>query len=80
MRWKAKSDSILILGDIRICSKFLWLPFLLEDEWRWLEVADWEEKVIKRIYNSGRRHNSNRPPGTEPSYYLEWMPTKWLED
>ena len=43
MRYKNKTAAI---GDIRVCSKFLWFPKCIDNEWRWLEFTVWKEKAV----------------------------------
>lgn len=34
------------IGDQRIKKGFVWFPKLIDNVWRWLEFAEWEETLI----------------------------------
>jgi hypothetical protein len=52
--------------DTRIKKGFLWLPKLADSEWRWLEIATWEETYVAGI-----------DPGGPPVW--GWEATRWIE-
>lgn len=45
MRWKTHKT-----WDTRIKTGFLIIPKKLGDEWRWLEVASWEQEYCAGIW------------------------------
>lgn len=42
MRWSSKPKPEI--GDCRVKVAFLWLPKKINNEWRWMEWAAWEEQ------------------------------------
>lgn len=48
MKWKAKNKPQIKEGDTRIKKRFLFFPQKLSNEWRWLECALIEQKVMSR--------------------------------
>ena len=42
MRWSTRAG--LPDGHMRLRRAFLWLPKLINGQWRWLERATWKEK------------------------------------
>lgn len=79
------------LGDLRCRCEFLWLPRLIDSEWRWLEMAIWEEVFYypwSKLTNSERfwYHNSERDwrdrakVGDRFDWAVipAWSPTVWI--
>ncbi len=50
----------------RVVKKFLWLPKVIQNEQRWLEIAEWEEKYESKVATS--------------SVWFEWTALRWLND
>jgi len=64
-------------GDTNIIRRFLFLPKGINEEWRWLEFASYEQEV-KSLPRITYGHIS---PGYSPSRrYLAWVDTKWVDN
>lgn len=61
MRWYVPRD-----GDLRKKKRFLLLPKHINREWRWLEVAEWEDVYVWEKGN----------PGTKG--FGTWEPSRWV--
>jgi len=66
MRWNINRKSYE-MRDTRIRRKFLLFPMTINEERRWFEVAEWEEKVFS-IYTTGRSQKVR----------YSWCNTRWL--
>ena len=40
-------------GELRIRRRWLLFPKCINDEWRWFELGEWEEKYVIRIGELG---------------------------
>ena len=54
MRWKRPLRLNLAYGTCRTRRKFLFLPLLIGDEYRWLEAVIIEQIWVKDIHNKGK--------------------------
>lgn len=61
MKWKTKT--LPPAGATRVRRAFLWLPFSLQGQTRWLERATWIETNV-----------SNCAP-----FQTVWFPTRWMD-
>jgi hypothetical protein len=64
MRYKEKPEPQP--GDIRTRTRFLFIPTLINHEWRWLEPATWKERYMSGI-GSG-------------IFSVIWHPICWVDD
>ena len=52
-------------GKTRIKTRFLLIPKCIEDEWRWLEIASWEQEYGYKWHNEDTDHYG-------------WVNTRWM--
>ena len=57
------------MGEKRITEGFLFLPFCINEEWRWLEHAKVEECVCG-IYRTGNSQKTK----------YNWTPIRWVNN
>lgn len=55
-------------GTVRYKTRFLLLPKLINDEWRWLERATWLERYITHMCWGDKRSTNH------------WEPQRWEDD
>jgi len=73
MRWKVKPTPKRKEGDTRIRKSFLLIfPKCINNEWRWLEPASWEEKLYLGTCSDVE--------GKSPYACLKWAPTRWIKE
>lgn len=72
MRWKAKIKKEKHELEVRVVSKFLFLPRTFGGETRWLEQANMQETCIRRV--------SLVPECPVMMTYLEWVETGFADE
>jgi len=60
----------LFEGQRRCRTKFLWLPKKIGDEWRWLERASYEQKVVAVDVGGSMEWGK---------YKNMWCATQWID-
>ena len=78
MKWNRRKQKLISykaqrVGDKRTVTKFLWKWMRIDEQWRWLEKATWEEVCFS--INAGFLLCGNRLP----DHQVTWIPQKWVD-
>ncbi len=49
----------------KVVKKFLWFPKVIQNEQRWLEFAQWSEKLTSKVHKS--------------KVWFEWEALEWID-
>lgn len=72
MRWKNRPAKMSpLIGETRYRSDFLVFPKCIGDNWRWLEYATWEQKLILV--------HSFAPEIPPDMLFKSWRNTAWID-
>lgn len=69
MRWKVKPFPVH--GDMRIRSRFIWLPERNGDWWYWLEREYWVQVYRKGVYRKGSSYSFAEWNDIKPRFRLK---------